>query len=633
LNYGGEKQLFLVVPVSGVYFNHVKITACFAEININQMMRSLINSQSNKDVFFNLYYKNGENLVNSEFGNFKAGQNLLSLIKNNSEEPVAFAKTQWDFYEGNSDFIDVTYQNQTVHIYYTPVKSTGWMLTILVYNSAISNKVSSSVISLMRHSRLNIIVTIALIILLFIILILILRNNHKYVLEQEKMVTQKIQLAYEDLNKERHAMQILHSVLHSGPWSVEFDENKNIVKCTWSQIFRNILGFDSEEDFPDKVESWTERIHETEKDAVLKAFWDSVNDSTGKTIYDVEYRLLTNENGFKWYHAAGNLIRREDGSPKTFIGLFTDIDENKKNEQKLKEQFSIVNALSRDFATVLSINVATKIMTPIKLEGYIPRFYKKYSFHDAFYDNFFTDYVDERVYSEDRAFFSKATALETVMLKLAAIQEYASSYRVIDEGQIHFYEFKYFKLNDETIVVGFMNIDGIIRDAKEKEALIELSEKDRMTGLLNRVSGETKIQDCLKLGKGGLFILLDIDHFKFFNDTFGHGVGDQVIINVAKALKTSFREEDIVFRLGGDEFSAYAPDVHTKKTAGDIIARFIENLKAIVIPELGDNPITASIGATVIKPGKVSDFAEKYKLIDDAVYESKKNDCSYVTFK
>ena len=91
------------------------------------------------------------------------------------------------------------------------------------------------------------------------------------------------------------------------------------------------------------------------------------------------------------------------------------------------------------------------------------------------------------------------------------------------------------------------------------------------------------------------FTIIDLDNFKSINDTFGHGVGDQVIIQVAKCLKSTFREHDIVFRLGGDEFSAYAAEVTTKKIANQIIKRFIANLETIVIPELGDRTITASI--------------------------------------
>ncbi len=144
------------------------------------------------------------------------------------------------------------------------------------------------------------------------------------------------------------------------------------------------------------------------------------------------------------------------------------------------------------------------------------------------------------------------------------------------------------------------------------EKAIALSETDQMTSLLNRVSGEKKVTEHLKNGDGGFLLLLDVDHFKSINDTFGHGV---------------------VFRLGGDEFSAYAAEVTTKKIANQIIKRFIANLETIVIPELGDRTITASIGATIIPTGTPVNFTEKYKLVDEGVYESKKIEGSHVTFK
>lgn len=632
LNYGGEKQLYLAVPVSGLYFNNAKITACFAEININQMMRAMTYSHENMELYFNLYYKNGESLINSEFGKIKSGENILSVIKASNEKSNAYNKVQKNFAEGKAGLTDINYENENAHIYYIPVKSTGWILTVLVYDTAITETVGSSIAALMNHTRFHVIITVALILLLFIILILILRYNSYIIIEHEKTVAQKTKLAYEKLDKESKAMQILHSVLRSGPWTLEFDSNGEAVDCIWSQTFRNMIGFDSEESFPNTMDAFLERIHETDKERVQKAFNDTLSDNSGKTIYDVEYRLLTKDRGWRWFHAAGNLVRREDGSPQTFIGLFTDIDDLKNHERELQEQFSIVKALSRDYATIFKIDLTTKTINMIKLEGFVPKFYKKYASENTSFEDFFTSYVDERVYSEDKDFMREAISLETVTEKLNENTEYASSYRIEASGEIHFFEFKFIKLNEETVILGFMNIDEIVRDAKEKETLKALSETDRMTGLLNRVSGETKIADSLKHGKGGLFILLDVDHFKSFNDTFGHEIGDQVIINVANALKSAFREEDIVFRLGGDEFSAYASDVHTKKIANEIITRFIENLKEIVIPELGDMPINASIGATVIKSGETAEFTEKYKLIDSAVYESKKVDGSHVTF-
>ena len=61
--------------------------------------------------------------------------------------------------------------------------------------------------------------------------------------------------------------------------------------------------------------------------------------------------------------------------------------------------------------------------------------------------------------------------------------------------------------------------------------------------------------------------------------------------------------------------------------------KFIGNLEKILIPEIGDTPITVSIGATIIKAGEPVEFAEQYKLIDTGVYESKKVEGSHVTFK
>ncbi len=633
LNYGGEKQLFLAVPVSGIYFNNSKITACFVEININQMMKSMTYRYDNMETYVNLYYKNGESLTNSDFGNIPAGINLLSAISAKEKDSKKIKKIINDFETGGTALAEIGYGEEEAHLFYIPVKNTGWILTILVYETAIDEQISSNIESLMQQTRTHVFFIFTLLFFLFIGLILIIRNVSHLKLQQEKIITQRTRLAYEKLNKETNAMQIIHSVLDSGPWRIEFDENGQILQCNWSDTFRKLLGFSFKEEFPNTLEAWSDRLHRSDKDAVLKAFWDTVNDTSGNTVYDVEYRLLTKNSGFKWYHAAGNIIRSAEGRPQTFVGLFTDIDENKRNEINLMEQFNIVNALSRDYANILTINLTTRTVKPIKLGGYVPESFMENYSADSSYDTFFTEYVEHRVYSEDKAFMNEAIALDTIIEKLNKSDEYSSSYRIEEKGELHFYEFKYMKLNSDTIIVGIMNIDKIVNDAREKEKLIVLSETDQMTGLLNRMSGEFKVEESLKKGNGGLFILLDIDHFKSFNDTYGHGVGDQVIIKVAACLKAAFREHDIVFRLGGDEFSAYAAEVHEKKVAQQIINRFIENLKNIVIPELGDKPVTASIGATIIKSGEPADFGDNYKLIDSGVYESKKVEGSFVTFK
>ncbi|MFR7383134.1 MAG: GGDEF domain-containing protein [Anaerostipes sp.] len=102
-----------------------------------------------------------------------------------------------------------------------------------------------------------------------------------------------------------------------------------------------------------------------------------------------------------------------------------------------------------------------------------------------------------------------------------------------------------------------------------------------MTGLYNRGCGERKIIKAIKNNSKGFLCLIDCDKFKKINDTYGHAVGDQVIIAVAQALKKSCREHDIVLRLGGafsdgdealtfDQLYRYADSAmyHSKKVFG-----------------------------------------------------------------
>ena len=99
-----------------------------------------------------------------------------------------------------------------------------------------------------------------------------------------------------------------------------------------------MLGYQNEEDFPNCLESWSDLLHEENKESVLREYWDTVLDYTGEKTYDVEYRLLTRHAGWRWFHAAGRLSRREDGSPITFVGLFVDIEDEKKMEERLEKQ-------------------------------------------------------------------------------------------------------------------------------------------------------------------------------------------------------------------------------------------------------------------------------------------------------
>ncbi len=185
-------------------------------------------------------------------------------------------------------------------------------------------------------------------------------------------------------------------------------------------------------------------------------------------------------------------------------------------------------------------------------------------------------------------------------------------------------------------------------EKRQKEALRQQAEKDLMTGLYNRVSGESRIKNLLDHGRGGMFVLMDIDHFKAYNDTYGHEVGDKVINAVANCLKNSFRDNDIVMRLGGDEFAAFAAGVQEKEAADKILSRFFDNLANVNIRESAEkvtvsagaafspedyNVTTSYVGAAATGPGTVPmTFHELYQAADTAMYQSKRDPSKMITY-
>ncbi|MBR1861306.1 MAG: PAS domain-containing protein [Lachnospiraceae bacterium] len=124
-------------------------------------------------------------------------------------------------------------------------------------------------------------------------------------------------------------IRVMHEALGSGMWGMEFNEKGQMVSVEWSPEFRRMIGYTDENDFPNRLESWSDLLHPDCKERVLKEFNDTIADYTGRKNYDVEYRLKTRSGEWRWYHAIGRLLRREDGTPLSYVGMFVDINDRK----------------------------------------------------------------------------------------------------------------------------------------------------------------------------------------------------------------------------------------------------------------------------------------------------------------
>ena len=173
------------------------------------------------------------------------------------------------------------------------------------------------------------------------------------------------------LKREQTSVNILHKMLHSGMWTMDFNERGEMTDVFWSDEFRRMLGYESEEDFPNALESWSDLLPEDDRERVLKEYNDTILDYTGQKTFDVEYRLLTKDRGWRWFHEVGRPSRREDGSPVTCVGLFVDVTDQKKmqlelDEQRVRLEEALEQAQSANHAkTVFLMNMSHDIRTPM----------------------------------------------------------------------------------------------------------------------------------------------------------------------------------------------------------------------------------------------------------------------------
>ena len=164
---------------------------------------------------------------------------------------------------------------------------------------------------------------------------------------------------------------------------------------------------------------------------------------------------------------------------------------------------------------------------------------------------------------------------------------------------------------------------------QQNEELKKLAHFDPLTGCLNRRAffgqAEVLFQEALSGGKGAVCIMTDIDHFKSFNDRYGHAVGDLVIQQVAKTLGRCIRSHDLLCRYGGEEFCIFLVEVNVEAALeiGERMRHAMEMECGPGIRTVEGLRITSSFGVASIKSG-VKTLAEMIDLADQGLYKAKK---------
>lgn len=194
-------------------------------------------------------------------------------------------------------------------------------------------------------------------------------------------------------------------------------------------------------------------------------------------------------------------------------------------------------------------------------------------------------------------------------------------------------------------------IEGFVQIYWNYLKLIEDNERDKLTGLLNRKTFDDKLMSILQTSRraslarnehgqserrqndGGScywLAMLDIDHFKRINDTYGHLYGDEVLILMANIMQRSFRRTDLLFRYGGEEFVVVLKTSFAEE-ALNVFERFRQNMERYGFPQVGQ--VTVSVGFTQIQDSEM--VAVVITRADRALYYAKEHGrnqvCCYET--
>lgn len=190
---------------------------------------------------------------------------------------------------------------------------------------------------------------------------------------------------------------------------------------------------------------------------------------------------------------------------------------------------------------------------------------------------------------------------------------------VLDRGKV-------FEWSDDGAPLRLSGTHSDITPSKEiEERIRHMALSDPLTGLANRHQFEDRLQGAIENCKAGgrqvVLMLLDLDHFKHVNDTYGHPVGDALLVDVAQRIQKQFRESDFIARLGGDEFAVLLTNVENIAVAEKAALRVITEIGQSRQLEGHEIHVGVSIGISAGCQGILP--KSLYRRADRALYQAK----------
>lgn len=333
-------------------------------------------------------------------------------------------------------------------------------------------------------------------------------------------------------------------------------------------------------------------------------------------VVDLEYRLQHKSGQPVWVHEKSRLFVDEEGAEHLFCFLF-DVNQFKLTENTLRhdlDRYRLIHEQSDEIIAEWNVETDTIVYSSgwKKLFGFDP------------IDAEFSSRVRRasHIHPDDLPLLNekikgfRSVGYQDLELRIANASGHYLWCRF--RGRAQYTE----DGNLRRVVVLITNIDAEKRSA---QALRSLAERDSLTQLLNRGSAQKQIAERLSEVSSNdrcALLIVDLDHFKTVNDTFGHIFGDEVLIRLSSTLRDMFRSSDIIARAGGDEFMIFMDCVSDDAIVRTRCARLLLAVHDIFRDEMAESRLTCSIGVA-FSPEHGQTFPHLYRHADIALYQAK----------
>lgn len=330
---------------------------------------------------------------------------------------------------------------------------------------------------------------------------------------------------------------------------------------------------------------------------------------------EAELRLISNEVE-SWCRISLNNVYNENNEITATVGIVEDITEQKEKDAEMARRLQIQETLIANAISYSKIDLDNDIVTEFNGEKtHLP------------FQALLMKQINELVLPDHIPYVAQALSLDTLReayrqgkesIEVEFIMDYAGTPKWVSCVVYGLYS------DDHA---GAISVITDIDDRKRLElALKQQAERDGLTGLYNSATIRSKVNEILSqqhtLHGQQIFILIDLDNYKLVNDTFGHSFGDQVLIDVAAILNARFRSDDLVGRLGGDEFLIFLRNVNSLDGVSAAIEGLCQSIRRTYRDGDKEVTISASIGISSA-PDDGTTFEELYKKSDLALYQIK----------